>query len=99
MAQYALGPPKGYQQLLPTTATALSLTVPPGSRTALITVSVAAIRYRDDGTAPTSSTGFPLAPISATVPSDPFAYQGTLTAIQVIAQASGAIVDVLYYSG
>lgn len=99
MSQYALGPPRGYQQLLPTTTAALSLTVPPGARTALIGVSVAAIRFRDDGVAPTSALGFPIVPISGTVASEPFAYQGTLTAIQIIAQAAGAIVDVLYYGG
>lgn len=49
----------GYQQLT-VAATAASLTVPAGAKRAVAVVSGANIRVRYDGTAPTSTVGFPV---------------------------------------
>lgn len=87
----ALGAPLGYQQITAPSA-ATSLTVPTGAKLALIAVSTAPARFRDDGTAPTASIGFPL---PAAGP--PFVYSGSLANFQVIQQTSGAVLDILYY--
>ena len=71
--------------------TATSLTVPPGATEIEICVETQAIRYRDDGTAPTSSVGIPI-PVGTCFP-----YAGNLSAIQFIAQTAGATIDVAYY--
>ena len=84
--------PLGYQQIT-SLATSTSLTVPGGATAALITVSVASVRYRDDGTAPTASIGMPISPSGS-----PLLYQGTLSAIQFIQVTAGAVLDILYYS-
>jgi hypothetical protein len=85
--------PCGYQQL--TVTTAQSLTIPPACNgapsLAVITPEAQAVRYRDDGTAPTANVGMPLA-VGATIQ-----YEGTISALQFIAQTSGGIVNVLFY--
>lgn len=83
--------PLGYEQITSLTA-AKSLTVPSGANFAIITVSTAAVRWRDDGTAPTASLGMPLA-----TNDEPMEYSGTLTAIQFIAQSGNPVLDVSYY--
>jgi hypothetical protein len=50
-----------------------------------------AIRYRDDGTAPTATVGQPVA-VGASV-----TYTGALSKVQVISQTSGAKLNVLFY--
>lgn len=72
-------------------ATLVSLTPPIGATIAVITVESASIRYRDDGTAPTSSTGTPVT--SGTT----FQYSGPLNFIQFIAQTGSPTLDVMYY--
>lgn len=85
--------PLGYQQISsPSVAT--NLTPPAGATTAVITVETQAVRYRDDGVAPTSSIGQPLAVTGA---SPPLVYSGNLSAIQFIQQVAGAVIDVSYY--
>lgn len=83
--------PLGYQQLSVTSGAAVSLTVPSGATSALISVATAAVRYRDDGVAPTTSSGFPLA--SSAI----LNYGVQLAAIQFIAQSTTATLDILYY--
>lgn len=81
--------PLGYQQI---TVSALStLTVPTGATEAFITVENTAVRYRDDGTAPTAAIGFPL------LAGQQLVYSGTLATLQLIAQSGTPVVDVLYY--
>lgn len=82
--------PLGYQQLS-VAGTAVGLTVPTGATMAIITVSGQIVRYRDDGTVPTASVGMPLAVGSI------FNYASALSAIQFIAEASTATLDILYY--
>lgn len=48
---------KGYQQIT-VSSTALALTVPAGTKRAVIGVEAQPIRYRLDGTNPTASVGF-----------------------------------------
>lgn len=89
----------GYQQLA-TLSSATGLTVPSIDPTtgltvkanfALITPETQAVRWRDDGTAPTSSVGMPLA-AGVTLQ-----YDGDLSKIKFIEQTSGAKVNISYY--
>lgn len=76
--------------------------VPNGAVIAEICVSTQAIRYLDSPpgsspSAPTTTIGMPVAPVSSTIPAC-FAYAITpLTQMQLIAQTAGAVVDVLFY--
>lgn len=82
--------PKGYQRITSLTAST-ALTVPAGARLALIEAEGVAIRWRDDGTAPTASVGMTIA-AGATLP-----YAGDLAAIRLIQAASGSVANVSYY--
>jgi hypothetical protein len=82
--------PLGYQQITALTA-AVHLTPPAGATFAAISVSGAAVRYRDDGTAPTATVGMPLAIGSTTT------YAGPLAVVEFIGEAAGAILDISYY--
>jgi hypothetical protein len=77
-----------YQQLSPVAAT--GLTVPAGAAAAVMSVSTASVRYRDDGSAPDATHGVVLQ-----VTTSPFAYMGDLSKIQFIS-ATG-VLDILYY--
>lgn len=89
----------GYQQIT-SLSSATALTIPQqdtnglaGSpRIAIITPEGQAVRWRDDGVAPTASVGMPLA-AGVTLQ-----YDGDLTKIQFIEQTSGAKLNVTYYS-
>jgi len=81
----------GYAQIAAGT-TAAGLTVPAGATLALIKAETADVRWRDDGTAPTATVGFPLGS------SDPvFAYSGSLSAIQFIAQSGSPVLNVAFF--
>lgn len=85
--------PCGYQQI--TVTTVQSLTIPSTCQNASLAVIKAetqALRYRDDGVAPTATVGQPIAVTDA-----PIYYEGTISALQFIAQTSGGVVDVLLY--
>ena len=84
--------PLGYQQLASVTSgTALNLTVPNASRVAEICVGANSVRYRDDGTAPTTSLG-----MTATA-AQCFQYSGNLVVIQFVAVNTPTTLDVSYY--
>lgn len=83
--------PLGYQQIT-SLGTAANLTPPAGATAALITVETAGVRWRDDGTAPTTSIGMPLSAGQS------FTYYGSLSAIQFIAQSGSPVLDVAYYA-
>jgi hypothetical protein len=72
-------------------STAQSLTVPPGATLALITVSGAAVRYRDDGVVPTADLGMPL------LPGQSYNVVIELNQVKYIEQATGVRLDVIYY--
>lgn len=85
----------GYQQLS-SLSSAAALTVPAGATIAEICVETASVRYRDDGTNPTTSVGMLVAPASSTIPSC-FQYGGPLAAIKFIAVSGSPVIDVSYY--
>jgi hypothetical protein len=89
----------GYQQITNLSA-ATNLTVPVknlsglvgGPSIALITPEAQAVRWRDDGVAPSATVGMPLA-VGVTLQ-----YDGDLTQIQFFEQAGGAKLNISYYA-
>jgi hypothetical protein len=84
---------KGYQKVT-SLSSAKSLTVPDGASYALIAAETQAVRFRDDGTDPDSTTGFPLATGAI------FKYTGGydgLKALRFIEQAASATLHVYYF--
>jgi hypothetical protein len=77
-----------YQRLAPVAAT--GLTVPAGTRVAVLSIGTAAVYYRDDGVDPTSGAGFTL-PVGTVI-----GYQANFAAVKFIS-ATGTV-DVSYYS-
>lgn len=85
--------PLGYQQLTGISS-ATSPTVPAGTFEMDVSVEAQAVRWRDDGTAPTAAVG-ELAPVQSGPA--PWVYRGNPRAIQFIAQTAGAIVNLSFY--
>lgn len=89
----------GYQQITSLSAST-GLTVPTRDLNgmiaeptlALIVAETKAVRWRDDGTAPTASIGMPLAT------GVPLAYDGDLNAIRFIQQEASAVLNISYYA-
>jgi hypothetical protein len=88
--------PLGSCQLIaPAAATKLSSCtagIPKGANLAVIRTETQAIRYRDDGTAPTATIGQPILTADP-----PFVYLSTLSALQIIQQGASATVNVVFY--
>lgn len=82
----------GYQQLTPLSA-ATKLTVPATTNLVLLTAETAAVRWRDDGIAPTAMVGMLLAV------GDTLSYSGPAVDLQFIAAAAGAILNAAFYRG
>jgi hypothetical protein len=68
--------------------------IPAGTSLLLIQPQTQAIRWRDDGTAPTASVGYPLA-VGAELRYTARGMQN----LRVISQVAGAIVNVIAYGG
>lgn len=81
---------QGYQQLAVSTA-ASALSVPLLANLAVFCATGQNARMRDDGTAPTASTGLPL------YVGIPFTYDGELGKVKMIAETGTATVEILYY--
>jgi hypothetical protein len=81
----------GYQQITSLSAST-ALTVPSGATLALIVPETQNVRWRDDGTAPTSSVGMPIF-VGASL-----SYDGDLNRIRFIQQAASATLNVSYYA-
>jgi len=81
----------GYQQITSLSAAA-GLTVPSGATLAVIIPESQAVRWRDDGTNPTSAIGMPV-PILTVL-----SYDGDLQRIRFIEQAASAKLNVSYYA-
>ena len=82
--------PLGYQQITVLTAST-ALTVPAGATMAVFTPQTQAVRYRDDGVAPSATVGMPVAVgVSVT-------YSGNLNQIRFFEQAASAVLNVSYY--
>lgn len=89
----------GYQQIT-SVSSSTALTVPSKDvnglnckpSIAVIICETQAVRWRDDGVAPTATVGMPLA--TGTV----LQYDGNLTQIRFIEQTAGAKINVAYYA-
>lgn len=81
----------GYQQIT-SLSSSTALTVPVGATMALIVAETQAVRWRDDGTAPTATVGMPLATGTS------LSYDGDLKAIRFIQQTASAVLNVSYYA-
>jgi hypothetical protein len=83
--------PLGYQQYT-SLASATALTnIPAKASMAMLCAETQQIRWRDDGTSPTSTVGMPIA-IGQCVQ-----YYGKLGSLQFIQSAASAVLDVSYY--
>lgn len=83
--------PLGYQQLT-NLVTAVSVVAPPGTSLILITPESAAVRWRDDGVAPTASVGYPLS-----VGMELRYTAGSMNRLQIIQQAANAVANLAFY--
>lgn len=87
--------PLGYCQLTSIDASTLISScaggIPAGATSAVFTPEAQAIRYRDDGTAPSTTVGMPA------VVNVPITYTGTLSKVRVISQTAGAKLNILFY--
>lgn len=102
IATYIAGVPLGYGQFAAAsidTSTLLStisvngvVGIPLGTAFAIITPTAQAIRWRDDGTAPTTTIGYPLA-VGAELRYDAKGFP----AMRVIGQAANAVLNVTFY--
>lgn len=89
----------GYQQIT-SLSSATGLTVPTTDKNglaqqptfALIIAETQAVRWRDDGVAPTSTVGMPLAV------GIPLQYDGDLKNIKFLEQVAGAVLNISYYA-
>jgi hypothetical protein len=91
--------PLGYCQITATssavavaTANCAHGSVPTDATVADVIIETQGVRYRDDGTAPTTTVGMPLATGTEKI----FAEQN-FGAIQFIATTAGAIIDISFY--
>ena len=66
--------------------------IPPGTTHILIQPAAQAIRFRDDGTAPTTTVGYPIAVGTE------FIYAGSaMSQLRLISQAAGAVVNLVAF--
>lgn len=90
-------PPAGFCQLtLSGSAAEISTCtggIPKGARTALIRVETANARWRDDGTAPTTTAGM----LMQTTDTFLLDYTGNLAALQFIAVTGSPVLDISFY--
>jgi hypothetical protein len=80
----------GYQQIT-SLSSAAALTVPTGATVALIHAESQSIRWRDDGTNPTTSAGMVLAA------GETVFFTGSLSAFKAIEVAASAKLNISYY--
>jgi hypothetical protein len=73
--------------------TAIKLTVPAGANLALIVAETGSLRWRDDGTPPTASTGMLLGANLT-----PFEYSGNVAGFQAIGVTGTTAVSVAFYA-
>jgi hypothetical protein len=83
--------PLGCNRITALTAAAGWVSIPSGALLVALDVEGQAVRYRDDGTAPTASVGV-LLPVGG-----PWPYSGTLGAIQFIQVAATATINGCFY--
>jgi hypothetical protein len=81
---------KGYQQLT-SLASATAMTVPTGATVALIQAESQSIRWRDDGTNPTTSAGMVIAA------GETVFFTGSLSGFRAIEVSASAKLNISYY--
>jgi hypothetical protein len=81
----------GATQSITLTGTATGLTIPSGTVFVVVCVETAAARFRDDGSAPSASTGIPLAVGTCATLS------ASLNQLQFIAQSGSPLLTASYY--
>jgi len=81
---------KGYQQIT-ALSSAAALTVPDEARIALVQAESKSVRWRDDGTNPTTSVGMVLDAGAVLL------YDGSLSALRFIETAASAKLNISYY--
>lgn len=79
------------RQKITSLSSATALTVPTGARLAVVMVETQAVRWSDDGTDPTASSGMPIAAGGGWI------FDSNLSALKFIEQVSGAVMNVSYY--
>lgn len=82
---------KGFEQITGLNVVK-KLTVPTGARMCRIEAATQAVRWRDDGTAPSTTVGMTIAAGGF------IEYDGELTRIQFIEAAASAVLNVSYYA-
>ena len=82
--------PVGYQQITSLSAAA-ALTVPTDARLAIIQAETQAVRWRDDGTDPTTGVGMYMAALDTVI------YNGKLSAIKFIEVTASAKLNITYF--
>lgn len=82
--------PLGYVQFTPAASQALP-SIPAGTVYFIMQTEAQAVRWRDDGVAPTAAIGYPLAVGVELV------YTGQIDAFRIIQIAASAVVNVCYY--
>lgn len=90
-SNYNAEKPLGYQQITSLSAST-ALTIPAGTSLILIVPQTQAVRWRDDGVAPSATVGQPLA-----VGSELHYTCGSMAALRFIEQTSAAAINVTYY--
>ncbi len=87
--------PLGYQQITSlSTTTALTVPADASGRKAsicIISTQTQGVRWRDDGTAPTASVGYPL------LVGSEMTYQGALERLKFIETSASATLNICYY--
>lgn len=83
--------PAGYTQVTSLSSAVGLGTIPPGTKVALIQPETKDIRWRDDGTNPTTTTGMIL------VANDTLLYSGTMSAFKMIEVAATGKVNITFY--
>jgi len=83
----------GYQQFAAGSIdTAQSLTIPAGTAVIIMEPEAQVVRFRDDGTDPTTTVGMPMQVAESYIYT-----AGSSSRIQVISAVAGGILNVLYY--
>lgn len=83
--------PLGYQQISGLSS-ATGFTIPAGASVAIVTPQTQAVRWRDDGTDPSATVGYPLA-----VGSELTYDSAKLAKIKFFEQTASAVLNVCYY--
>lgn len=83
--------PAGYVQMTSLAAATVISSIPDNTEVAVIQAETQNVRWRDDGTSPTTSVGMIL------VAGDSMVYNGTMSALKFIEVTASAKLNITYY--